>query len=806
MSSPTTLTHGWYIFPPAFLIHFSTGINKKIRIMNFMKVIRVNGLSYCAAISMMFVSLSLCCADSLGISKEIVLSRPGLSVAISRNHGTVTRISSLKPIPVDVLKETEDGLALVIKQLPDGKPAVFNIATEVIQNSDNGYEKVTATLVPSDTRMAKLARAHVEYRMYPDMFRALISVESLTDADGPFEISFGQLNPRTDYWTRESIPRLWGNRDVPATLPRDKVQQSGAPVSLEFWMQYNNHPDDVTTDHLRANVPLETIRLPFCIFESPDRFMLWGQMDVNGFVYVAPGHGGRNPCVFRMPRRLSKGERYSFELTYKFLTKSPELDYAEVYQWYGQNCYSTNRLTKGIVTIPKNLKPRTLIGEGNAAGQPSWPAGRDTAYNDFARKAKIGHIWDGWTEWDEVPTLQQSWISPDGKMRTEEEARNEVKTRHSLGYKCYSYRRQLFPAFAFRDDTPWKKDWMLYTRPGLVQIYPQGPSLLDNLPYTDPVSPGVQKHLGELGIAQPKPGFTSYIHVDMCDDECRNWYLKALEDWIDKYDCLDGFAFDMGWDLWTVPCIKHPEDGVHHGTAKFMSDMYRYLGKKHPDMRIVANMAQGEPPNLWAHAVIFEGAPYTTPEDIESIKIYRLTLLGYYYVYAHRLEFKEQYAQKLYYNMMSNLAQGLTIGFGDPLEFAKDPNLNGKLDLYSLSAKLTCVPLVIESGSFLVDGHSRREVYRSVFADSKSCYALIFNNTGSLQVIRARVRGKYLKRYGWNGNPIPTQITQFDADCEPKAISDFKVRRAGTDLLIEGTLQPNELLGLSSQQVLTDQK
>ena len=751
------------------------------------------------AAAMLLACPSLSPAASQESIGELVLSCPEVSVAISKDRGTVTRITSLKPTPVDVLPQTEDGLCLTIRQVTGGKTALFNRAKDVVRRSGKGYERVTAVLTPSDADMARLVQARVEYTMFPDRFRAMVAVEALVDADGPFEIAFGQSEPQTKYWTYESIPRLWGNRSVPSTLPRDDVQQTGPPLSLEFWMQYNNHPNDVTPDHRKANVPIETIRLPFCIFESSDRYLLWGQMDVNGYLYVAPGHDGKNPCVFRMPKRLSKGTKYPYELTYKLFTKSPQVDYAEVYQWYGQNCYSTNRLTKGIVTIPKDLKPRTLTSEGNPSGQPTWPVSKDAAFRELAKKVKIGHLWDGWTEWDEVPTLDKSWVGADGLAHTEDEARAEIETRHKLGYRCYSYRRQLFPEFGFRADKPWKKDWMLSTVPGTVQVYPQGPSQPDALPRKDPIATGVRKYLEEIGLTQPNPGFTSWVHVDMCNDECRNWYVKALEDWIDKYDCLDGFAFDMGWDLYTIPCIKHPEDGVHHGITKMMADIYRYLAVKHPNMRVLANMAQGHPPNLWAHGVIAEGGTVTTYLDIESVKIYRLALLGYYYPSVHKATFGDKYVEVLYYNMMSNLALGLTIGFGNPWEFFDDPKINSKQDLYSLSAKLTTVPLVIESGAFLVDGCPRREVYRSVFADTKSCYALIFNNTKVKQTIRARISAKYLKPYGWNGKPIPTHVSHFNPECDVKAKTDFTIRKDGSDLLIEGTLEPNELVGLASR-------
>lgn len=740
-----------------------------------------------------------CQSVSYADKSELVLSCPEVSVAISKDRGTVTRITSLKPTPVEVLPQTQDGLSLTIKHYPVGKTAVFNHLTKLARYSGKGIKTVTVVLSPSDADMARLVQVRVEYTMFRDRFRAMVTMESLADADGPFEIVFGQANPQIHYWTSESIPRLWGNRPVPSTLPRDQIEQKGPPLSLEFCEQFNDHPNDAVTDNRKPNVPFELMRLPFTIFESADRYLLWGQMDVNGYVYVTPGRDGKNPCMLKMPKRLSKGDKCSFELTYKFFTKSPELDYGEVYQWYGQNCYSTNRLSKSIVTIPKNLKPRTLTSEGNMAGQPKWPVGKEAVYNEFAQKAKIGHIWDGWTEYDEIPTLEKSWIGADGITHTEDEARREIQTRHSLGYKCYSYRRQLFPWFGFHEDKPWKKDWILSTKPDTIQVYPQGPAKVDNLPCTDPVSPGVEKHLADIGVTLSKPGFTSYIHIDMCNDECRNWYLKAMEEWIDKYDCLDGFAYDIGWDLYTTPCIKHSEDGVHHGITKLMADMYRYLTVKHPSMRILGNMGQGDPPNLWAHGVIVEGGTVMTYQDVDSIKIYRLALLGYYYVFSHKEAFGEKYIEALHYNMMSNLALGLTIGFGDPLAFAADPKLNNKLDLYALSAKLTTVPMVIESGAFIVDGCPRKDIYRCVYADSKSCFALVFNNTKVKQTIHARIRAKYLKPYGWTGNVIPAHISHFNSECDRMTKTNFRIRKDGSDLLIEGTLEPNELVGLASR-------
>jgi len=731
------------------------------------------------------------------MGQNYVLSGNEVSVAISVDRGTVSNLQSLRPTPMDVLPNTQDGISLVVVDQRSGKRAVFNRPQKIVVRRNRLSAKLSVVLDADDAGLARLLRANIEYRMYADRFQVIARIKHIEDADGPFELALGQKNPRADFWQRQSFPGLAGNLDVLSEEGRKRAKHEVSSVSTPIYQRFNDHPNDAT--RVPEGVPLKICRYPYGILEGPDRFMIYGQMDVNGYLYLAAGHDDRNPCMLVTPRRLLRGQESRFDLTYKFFEKSAELDYADVCLWYAQNCYSTNRLTKGLVTIPKNLKARTLLGEGNEAGGPPIPVRDHPAYVEWAQKAHLVHLWDGWTEWDEIPTLNRSWINMQGQTQTEDSARSEIDERHRLGYRCYSYRRQLFPFYAYRDDRPWRKSWMLSTKPGTVFVCPSGPEPVDKLPHGDILAAGIEKHLREdLGLRVVKPGHVSFIHADFCNDECRNFYIRALENWIDKYECLDGFAFDMGWDIHTVPCLAHPDDGTHHGIVNLMAAVYKHLEKHHRNMRVVMNMLQGSPSNLWCHAVMFEGGVDITYEAVESVKIYRATMFAHYYLWQHKSVFGPDYVRRLEHNMLSNLGMGVIIGMGDAMAFAADPNFNNKLDLYALCARLSCVPLVTETGAFLVEGCSRREVYRSIFADRKSCYALIFNNTDEERKIRGTIRGRYLRTYGWDGRPIPRKVMHFDSSGYLRTVTDFETRKVGDDIVVEGTVGPGELVGITS--------
>lgn len=728
-------------------------------------------------------------------SQDFVLAGDEVEVVISKARGTVSRIVSLKPAPLEVLSETVDGLALAMADRWTGRRSSFGRCTALSPGPSRGgeYKSVTATLVPDRPDLANLVEASVEYRMYADRFRVVANARYLRDAAGPFEFTLGQKNPRADYWERQSFPGLWGNLDVLTPELLDKAKQTPGPLSANVYQRFSDHPDDVT------HVPdCKIVRFPYGILEGRDRFLIYARMDVNGYVYLGAGHEGMNPCMLLTPRVLSRDKTCSFDLTYKFVSKTPEQDYADVCLWYAGNCYSTNRLSEGIIAIPADLKPRTLIGDGNEAGGPPMPVGDQTEFREWARKAHLGHFWDGWREWDEVPSLDAEFRDSSGEMLRQSDLVAEMGERHALGHRCYGYRRQLFPWFAYRDGEAWRREWMLSTRPGTVFVCPSGPEPVGNLPHGDVLSPALDSFIrGELGIVSGKPGRCSWIHADFCNDECRMFYTRALEKWIEKYDCLDGFAFDMGWDVHTTPCLAHPEDGTHHGIVRLMADIYKHLEKRAPEKRIVMNMLQGSPSNLWCHGVMFEGGVDMSYEAIESVKIYRATMFAHNYTWQFKSKYGDNWLDHLEYALLSDLALGVVIGMGDTMSWASHPDLNNKSDLYEVSSRLPSHPLVIETGAFLVNGLSRREIYRSVFADATATHALIFNNTDKQQSISARVRGSYLKQYGWTGR-IPSEVREFDSRGYLKPASDFKASGAGGDIVISGSLGPRQMVALMS--------
>ena len=305
---------------------------------------------------------------------------------------------------------------------------------------------------------------------------------------------------------------------------------------------------------------------------------------------------------------------------------------------------------------------------------------------------------------------------------------------------------------------------------------------------------GIDQYLRSQGVEIAKAGRASWVHADFSIPELRQFYTRKLKDWIDKYNDLDGFAFDMGWDIHTVPSLAYPEDGTHHGITRVMADIYKHVHKHHPGMRVVMNMTLGSPSNLWCDAVQFEGGATVEYETIESVKVYRTPMIGYYYIWEWKSVFGGNYVEEMEHRFMRNLSLGLTIGMPEPESWMSHEDLKDKLDLYALSAKLACVPMAIESGACKINGVTRREITRSVFADEDSLYVLLYNDTDEAKKIKAVIGRRYLAPYGCDGSFLPASVTQFNKRGYLEGGSDFSVWASDDAIVLEGTLPSGELV------------
>lgn len=735
-------------------------------------------------------------------AENIVLENDGIRAVINSRTGAVDKLVSLQPSPL-VVSDKGGGLRLVAVDPGNGKRIVFDRLVRLTRKGDN---RVEAVFTCADKDLASLLSVVITYEMKPNELRTTCLVRYLKDRDGPLELLFGQKNVGAEDWQVQTFPGLFGNLDVLSQEYRKRAKQIIGLPGIRVFERFNDHPNDATV--VPKDVPKKLVRYPYGILEGRDRFFLYGKMDINGYVYLTPNYRGMNPCMLITPKAMRKGKSYLFDMTYMFFDKK-KYYFSDVCRWYAENLYSTNRISRGIVRLPKNLKPRTLAEPGNIAGL-GIPYGfekhgremiaKQKIVDAFAQRAGVAHLWGGWLEWNEIPTTDPSWVDKFGYRMTDKEVRAEIKRRHDLGYTDYGYRRQLFPSLGFFEDRPWKREWMLRTKPGTVFVCPSGPEPEDNLPYGDSMPIRLQEYLKkDLGLKIPRRGRDSWVHGDFSIDELREFYVKKLDAWIDKYQGMGGFAFDMGWDIHTVPSLAYPEDGTHHGIVAVMSKVYRYVHKKYPSKRILMNMLQGSPSNLWCDLTMFEGGVDITYRGVESVKIYRTTMVGYYYLWQHRSVFgKKKAVKQLKYHMLRNLSWGVCLGFGDTLAFATDPELNSITDFYRIASRLTSIPLVIENAALKIKDARTPKITGSIFARDKTIYVLIFNDRSVPAKIDAVVDKNYLKAYGSGSAATPGRSFYFDKDCRLVKDKDFKVVDEGRSFHISGTLGPKELVILTN--------
>ena len=105
------------------------------------------------------VGASMICAAMLAIVAEAdsaevamsmdpdsyVLSNGEITVALSRERGTVTSITSLQPEPLEVLPETNDGLALWARHVTSGRKYCLNaVKRSTVEEGADGAAPASA--------------------------------------------------------------------------------------------------------------------------------------------------------------------------------------------------------------------------------------------------------------------------------------------------------------------------------------------------------------------------------------------------------------------------------------------------------------------------------------------------------------------------------------------------------------------------------------------------------------------------------------------------------------------------------------
>jgi len=702
---------------------------------------------------------------------HLVLAGRELVAVIERASGLLVHLQSLKPTPFDLLPPRRAGLLPYFWNRDTGEFActVQAGAARVIRGAFEGRPclGVTCDLEFAEPFARRRGKIKARYRMFADRFEVRFEVEYLRDDARQFEVGVTQAYRRED-WQRHVYV------DVGRTTRAWEMHESG-------FERYYKHPGDTTGPG--PGERMFRARLPYGILERDDRLLVWGNLDLNCFAVMSPNHLGGMPAFSIAPKGIQAGGAYAFQFTYKVLPK-PESQLADACRWFCENMYSTNRLTRGRVRLPKNPKPRVLKPGNVFCGfyGACWPAEHDAekaVMRASAKRMGAVHIWyGGWFPWTEDHLTKGRWYVDGDFWQTAEGVRDEVRALQADGFHVHFYVRQLRQTAAFYDDREPYKDWIFLTEQGYPWAYSMTASPTGN--EQEPVPPKIRAAYGR-DITSDQ---TVCAHIDLCNDDARRWLTREIKQALAYYQ-PDGVAWDMGWgDILAAPCIRHPHTGLHHAVLRIQADVYEWAKKRFPRMQHVQNESKGTPSHLYCDGIMFESGDHIDALAMESVKFYRTAVTGLYY-------------QQVYPDaewpcaVMRHLSYGVTFSGGGWLQNTKGTPFHPLTKLAAFSAQCNATPLVVETGAVTL---SPEGVSGSVWAGRGRLLIALFNDRPRGGDVEMRLDLRALRRYGVRAIPRLRWTALSSRGVPAVAPAEVARRRAGDTLRLAARLGPRCML------------
>ncbi len=458
----------------------------------------------------------------------------------------------------------------------------------------------------------------------------LISCEVTAKQEVSKPLEFLLSSPfQPNQWTRQFYPRL-----PYLILPPTASWNIKFLASANDWTELKEWPG--------------VYIYPFGVLENEKYFLLWGSLDIGRFALLSPNLIPENiPALAFRPLSLKKDEKFSLQLFLKLFPKS-DFRYRDVLRWYLQNCQNSDPLTKNLFSYKERSR---RLPEGNLAGFAPLPItdaeGNLTesgkGYLEYFSSRRIGSLWYyAWHRWDETYPTVGSWWGETGK-HTAEEIKIYLRTLRANGLYPLLYFRQFLAEEGVREDEPPYRDWIGRDERG-------NPS--SGFEY--PLPPEAKE---EISIDR--------VHCsagDFGNDSFRNWYIEAIKRCMDVYQPA-GIAFDMGWACATNWQFSHanPRTSTSHGILRLQMEIWEWLNKKYPDMRVIINESYGTPSQLYADGVLIEGgfAAGKTELDYESAKAVPTTVISYEYPFLYMGQLQGVSTKERPYLLMRYRAKGI---------------------------------------------------------------------------------------------------------------------------------------------------
>ena len=547
---------------------------------------------------------------------------------------------------------------------------------------------------------------------------------------------------------------------------------------------YSSLPDDLNLTKLDQ---YQRTVYPFTIMENKDYFLWTGSTNLDKFVTVSPNYPiAYLPSVQQNPRKVKKGQKFKFQLSWKLFSKKQNL-LRDVWRWYSENTYSNNPLIKNYVPY-KSHKFRSFF-PGCFASSTYFVKEREK------RLFPGSNIWwyatHNWIT--ESYPVKGSWWTQGNSWRfkmTPERVKTDIERLQKNGHKVIFYLRQLANLRLKGKEMP--DSWFRRTAGGSLDLYGGG--------YEVKLPANVAKDIGYNSI----PWGT----YDFDNSEFRKHYLKEIKTAI-KFYRPKAIGWDMGW---------HPN---HMGMFAVQAEMYNWLCQKYPNMKVVSNESSG-PTQFYSDMVLLENGllggkseydfevakgQNTTIVCLERWNLFRAAVKFYLTDARTWLSPKGLNSNKKYLEYLFKKYPKLKLDINEAARYCQlrmclyDLSLGaspGYMEetkpvpaaLVKMAGNANGLPLITKSFMIrLPNGKDTdKDLSTSVWADDKSFRAIIYNDSAESNKTTLRLNKKYFKRLGWNYKALQgnTQFTIRPESQQQKKL--FKLETKDEYIIFSGKI------------------
>ena len=520
---------------------------------------------------------------TIGRADAREIRSPGFDLQVDDATGWPTAMASLQPNRLDLL-ETTTPFVLSVQNLSKG--AVVDLSRATF--AGRGDDGITYALEPSGADWQGKLSGRITYHAVGDTLRISAEVRVLQDLPGEHLVKFA-FGLKPELFQREWFPSI--PHDI-MLAPRGRGYEADypwlCPVQVlsekpgEKRLYVGGLPKGDAVK--QSDVPWSSgLTVPIGVAERADRLLAFATFDTGWPVLFATdsaGARGTFPAILRFPKRLRKGDVFSFALNFRSFVR-PENNYTQVMGWYLDHAYSTNPSTaEAVGRKTDRIGRRTMTGGLNCWGPTGYGRPADYVHPTERQMVQDGMNQTWWisahSEIDEnYPVDDRVFFDECQRPTTAAKLKAEIQRQMKLGIGVFMYRRNWLIWENCRDDRPPYRTWYLdYEKP-----------IEERAIETKVLNPEASKAAGV--------GKLHKVMGDMNVPAFQNWATEKMMAELAFYQ-PSGQWWDMG-------------DSGQGGTIAVMKRVRDKAAELYPAMRFIGNEKYAGMDGLHCDALVIEG-------------------------------------------------------------------------------------------------------------------------------------------------------------------------------------------------------